>query len=364
VNILISNSSNIFAGGEVYVLTLAAQLHQRRHSVAVSGQQGNLLLQKCEGIGIETIPLDFRHMSKVFSVAARLRREVKRRGVEIIHSNANYDRTCAAIAAAWTPVAHIATVHSAHSIQHNFTHWLRNRYGTAHFIAVAESVRTVLVEEDHIAGELISVVPNGVQDNLHPGNMRTGLRAGLGIAPSAVVVGNIARLVPFKGQRYLITALSVLRDRGLDVHLLIAGDGELRGELEQQAANLGVADAVHLLGFREDARDLYHACDIYCQPSIDLGEEAFPIAVLDAMASGLPVVGTTVGGIPDMIHDDTTGYLVAPGDPGRLAEALGSLCTDRARRELFGNASHHLFREKYSAEAMADAVELIYEKAR
>jgi glycosyltransferase involved in cell wall biosynthesis len=364
VNILLSNSSNIYAGGEVYVLTLAGLLHHRSHRVAVSGQRGNLLLKKCEQMGIETIPLDFTEMAKVFSVAGQLRREIKRRGIEILHSNANYDRTCAAIAAAWTPAAHVATVHSAHSIQHNITHWLRNRYGTAHFIAVAEAVRAVLIGEDRIDPKNISVVANGVPDNTDSNGLRPGLRSTLGFSGSTVVVGNIARLVPFKGQQYLLTAISLLRQRGLDVRLLIAGEGELRTELEQQATSLGISSGVHFLGFRDDARDLYHACDLYCQPSIDLGEEAFPIAVLDAMASGLPVVGTTVGGIPGMIEEGQSGFLVPPGDPKSLADALGSLCADAERRKRFGAVSHDLFMKNYSADTMADAVEAIYEKVR
>jgi glycosyltransferase involved in cell wall biosynthesis len=364
LNILISNSTDIFGGGERYVLTLATHLKRRGHAVWVSARPDHLLLRKCNRHDIETIPINFTGMARVFAVASRLRHEMRERMIDVVHSNANYDRTCAALATAFTRSAHVATVHSAHSIQHNITHWLRNRYGIDHFIAVAEAVQDVLINEDRIAPGRITVVPNGVSpnDGERGEDLRREVRWRLGIAERTIVIGNVARLVPFKGHRYLLDAMATLVHRTGNVLVLIAGDGELRATLEEQVQERGIGDAVRFLGFQENVRELYHAFDIYCQPSIERAEEAFPIALLDAMATALPVVATRVGGIPSMVNDAATGFIVPPEQPAKLEEALLRLCTDPVLRERLGRGSYDLFRTRYNAERMTDKVEAIYSR--
>ncbi len=139
VNILLTNSTDIFAGGEDYVFILAKYLKHRGHRVWVSALPGHLLIDKCTQAGIDTLPVAYRGMGRVFSVAAVLRRAIREQAIDIVHSNANYDRTCAAIATAQTSALHVAGIHSNHSIQHNITHWLRNRHGTAHFKTDADA---------------------------------------------------------------------------------------------------------------------------------------------------------------------------------------------------------------------------------
>jgi len=363
LNILITNSTDIFGGGEDYVLTLATHLKRRGHAVWVSALPDHLLLQKCTRNDIETIPVQYTGMANVFTVSSQLRREMRSRQVHVVHSNANYDRTCAALACARTRSAHIATVHSAHSIQHNLTHWLRNQYGIDHFIAVAEAVREVLIREDRIAPGRITVVPNGVppNDGDHEARRRE-VRRQLDIPAQTVVIGNVARLVTFKGHRYLLDAVAALTHSGANVLVLIAGDGELRTSLEEQVRRLGIGQSVRFLGFQENVRELYHAFDVYCQPSIERAEEAFPIAVLDAMATALPVVATRVGGIPSMVQNDITGFIVSPEETAGLEESLLRLCTDPMLRERLGRGSYDLFHARFSAETMTDTVEAVYSR--
>jgi len=335
-------------------------LQRRGHAVWVSAQPDHLLLRKCNRSNIDTIPIRYAGMARVFAVALQLRQEMRARRIDVVHSNANYDRTCAALATAYSGAAHVATVHSAHSIQHNVTHWLRNRYGIDHFIAVADAVQDVLIHEDGIASDRITVVPNGVPSNDGAENLRGAVRRRLGIPDHTIVIGNVARLVPFKGHRYLLDAVAALVRENSNVLVLIAGDGELRQKLEGQVHHMGIEDAVRFLGFQENVRDLYHAFDIYCQPSIERAEEAFPIAVLDAMATHLPVVATHVGGIPSMVENNVTGFLVAPEQPQRIEEALLRLCADPVLRKRLGHGSFDLFRRRYNAESMAEKVEAIY----
>jgi glycosyltransferase involved in cell wall biosynthesis len=362
LNILLSNSTNIFAGGEDYVLILAKYLRQRGHVVSVSGQPGHLLLQKCKELGIDTAPIRYEGMSRVFTVAAELRRELRKRSIDVIHSNANYDRTCAALAAASSPTRHVASVHSAHSIQHNFTHWLRNRAGTDHFIADAEPVKQVLVDEDGIAASKITVVPLGVENESAEFNAkaRARTRDALGIKDNTIVIGNVARLVPFKGHRYLLPAIAEVVRQTSSVLFPIIGDGELLGTLQEHAHVLAIERYVKFLGFQEDLADWYPAFDIYCHSSVELAAEAFPLAILRALATGLPVVCTNVGGIEPMVEEGRSGFLTRAEDSRALAEALLKVITNEPLRRSMGAASYELFQKKFHASRMAESVEHVY----
>jgi glycosyltransferase involved in cell wall biosynthesis len=301
-------------------------------------------------------------MGRVFAVGRELRTRMRERHIEIVHSNANYDRTCASIAAAWTPARHIAGIHSTHSIQHNITHLVRNRYGTSHFITDADAGKDVLVREDGIPPARITTVPIGIEgdDAATRAAARESTRRSLGIPDDAVVIGNVARLVPFKGHRHLLEAASrVLRSHPRALFLIV-GDGELEGELAARAEALGITKRVRFLGFRDDLHTLYPAFDIYSHSSLELAAEMFPIAILRALAAALPVVCTRVGGIAAMVDDGRSGLLIPPGDPEGLAAGLERVAGDADLRRTMGAASLDLFERNYHAAMMAEKVERVY----
>ena len=364
MTILLTNSTDIFAGGEDYVLILARHLRSRGHTVLVSARPGHLLLEKCTSEGIPTVPVEYGPMGRVFAVSGALARSIRAHRVDVLHSNANYDRTCAALAGARTGRPHVAGVHSAHSIQHNLTHWLRNRWGIDHFIADAEAVKSVLVEQDRIPPDRVTVVPIGVEEDdpetRH--SRRAAMRRELGVPESTVVIGNVARLVPFKGHRFLLAAIAIVAARRPDVLFPIVGDGELLEDLRAQTDALGIGGAVRFLGFRDNLHEIYPAFDIYTHSSLELAAEAFPIAILRALGTGLPIVCTAVGGIPLMVDDERSGYLVPPENPAALADALMKVVTDAPLRSSMGAASAALFRRRYHASAMAENVERIYQR--
>lgn len=362
MNIILSNSTDIFAGGEDYVLLLAKYLKERGHHVWVSANPGHLLLKKCSSNDIETVPVQYTGMSRVFGVASEMRAQLRRLSIDIIHSNANYDRTVAGIASAWSRTRHVASVHSAHSIQHNITHWLRNHFATEYFIADAESVKEVLVRKDRIPSERISVVPIGVESHLKEDELRWRLRtrAAWGVHPETRVIGNVARLVPFKGHRYLVEAVATLVKDEPDILCVVVGDGELMSALKEQTKAAGIERFVRFLGFQDNLHELYPAFDIYCHSSLELEAEAFPLAILRALAAGLPVVATNVGGIEAMVEEGRSGHLTPPEDPGGLAVALRHLLQKASLRESMGRTSFELFTKSFHARAMAERVEQVY----
>jgi glycosyltransferase involved in cell wall biosynthesis len=364
MNILLTNSTTIFAGGEDYVLILAKYLRQRGHTVHISALPGHLLLEKATDAGIPVVPIAYGGMDRVFQVSYALRSPLRSLGIDIVHSNANYDRTCAALAAAWTPTRHVAGIHSTHSIQHNVTHWLRNHYGTSHFITDADAGRDVLIREDHIPGERITTVPIGIEEDTPEirAAMRLRTRARLGVGNDVIVIGNVARLVPFKGHRILLDAIALVVREAPQVLFPIIGDGELQDELTAQAQSLGIEQHVRFLGFQDHLEEWYPAFDIYTHSSLEMAAEMFPIAILRALAAGLPVVCTRVGGIALMVEEGVTGHLVAPDDPRPLAEGLLKVVRDANLRRRMGEASHARFLKNFHAAAMAEKVEQVYQR--
>jgi glycosyltransferase involved in cell wall biosynthesis len=365
MNILISNSTDIFAGGEDYVLILAKYLARRGHTVSVSALPGHLLLDKCQAAGIPTVPIDYRGMGRVFQVAGSLRRELRARSIDVVHSNANYDRTVAAMAVAFTRTRHVAGVHSTHSIQHNITHWLRNRWGVDHFISDADAGREVLIREDGIDPGRITTVPIGIEEESLEASAaaRRETRARLGIPDDTIVIGNVARLVPFKGHRVLLDAAALVVRQCPNAMFLIIGDGELQETLAQQAQTLAISGQVKFLGFQDNLHLWYPAFDIYCHSSLELAAEMFPIAILRALSGGLPVVCTNVGGIRLMVQEGISGHLVPPDAPPALAEALVGVIRNPVLRSAMGSASSALFKQQFHAAAMAQKVEQVYERS-
>ena len=363
MNILLTNSTDIFAGGEDYVLILARYLARRGHAVFVSANPGHLLLRKSSDAGLKTIPVSYVGMNRVFEVGRELRAHMRSLNIDIVHSHANYDRTAAAIGAMGTRARHVAGVHSSHSIQHNITHWIRNRYGTRHFVADADSVRDVLIREDRIPGEKITIIPIGVEPGKgeHAGDWRREIRRELGIDEKTILIGNVARLVEFKGHRVLLDAASLLAKQCSNFVVAIVGDGELLDTLKAQAQRLNLDPHVRFLGFRDDLEKLYPAFDIYCHSSLEMAEEAFPLAILRALAEGLPVVCTNVGGIAAMVNDGTSGYLKPPDNPEALAEGLLACVADSNLRAAMGSASRAIFDRQYHADIMAKRMEQVYE---
>jgi glycosyltransferase involved in cell wall biosynthesis len=203
--------------------------------------------------------------------------------------------------------------------------------------------------------------------------LRDAVRAELGLPRDAVVLGSVGRLVPIKGQRYLIDALARLAPAYPHLHLLLVGDGPCRSELVAQAkchrlkvvespdtgARPGEARmaAIHLLGLRHDVPRLLTAMDLFVLPSLN---EGMGRVLVEAMAMELPCVASRVSGIPDVVDDGDTGVLVRPRDPNALAAAVAALLEHPERAREMGRRGRRKVVPEFSVERMVDKLEVLY----
>jgi glycosyltransferase involved in cell wall biosynthesis len=178
--------------------------------------------------------------------------------------------------------------------------------------------------------------------------------------PSAPpVIGTAARLEPVKNLSALVEALALLRRRGSDARVEIAGQGSSQPGLLALAQRLGIADAITFLGWRDDVEALHGAWRAFAAPSL---YEGFPLAALEAMASGLPIVASDTGGLPEMVDDGRTGFLVPVGDAEALAQRLALLLSDDQLCGRMSSASRERVRQRFSATRMAAETLEIYDR--
>ncbi|WP_369133673.1 glycosyltransferase family 4 protein [Modestobacter sp. I12A-02662] len=225
-------------------------------------------------------------------------------------------------------------------------------------IAVSELQRRTY-ERIGVPRELLRTVPNGIRSR-GPGPGRAAARSSLGLDDTRPVVLTIGRLMGQKGHRYLVEALPELVRRFPDVAVVIIGQGTLRERLREQAAELGVADHLHLPGYRADARMLLDAADVFALPS---RQEAMPLAALEAMDASLPVVATRVYGSAEVVVHRETGLLVPPQDAGALAQAIGELLADPGLRRRYAAAGREHYLRHHTSARMAAQTLAVYDEA-
>lgn len=186
---------------------------------------------------------------------------------------------------------------------------------------------------------------------------RGAARAKLGMEADAFAVGNVARMWPEKAQHTLIDAVSRLAPRHPEVRVLLVGDGPLEGELRAQAEALGVTDRVSFLGFRKDFIDVMAAMDVFALPST---AEGTPMVIYGAMAMGLPIIGSAVSGVGEILDDEETAILIPPADTDALTVAIERLINDPQLAERLGRNARRAAVQRYSVEQAIGRFEQIY----
>jgi len=183
-------------------------------------------------------------------------------------------------------------------------------------------------------------------------------RKDLGIPTKGPVIGTVGRLVPIKGHEWLVRAVPHVVAEFPAACFVFVGDGPLRDELRQLGEALGVASHLVFLGMRQDIPECLAALDLFVFPSLN---EGMGRALVEAMAAGLPVIATRVGGIPDVVVDGETGVLVPPGDELALAAAVLALLQDPERMGAFGEAARRSVGERFDAVSMVREIERLYD---
>jgi L-malate glycosyltransferase len=353
------DTARTWRGGQNQVLVTVMGLRALGHrTMLVAHANGALRERAAEGL--ELVPLAPR-MEMDLSAAWRLSRLIKQVTPDVVHAHDPHGVAMAALALSMsTQLAKpplIAQRRVDFRIRGNsLSRWKYRQVDC--FICSSEAIRQLLIQEG-VPAQRVVTVHEGVDLDRVAKAPPVSLHEELWLPHHAPVVGNIAALVPHKGQKHLVEAAALVVRKVPDARFAIAGEGELRESLERQIREHHLEKHVFLLGFRPDVLSLLKAFDVFVMSSV---MEGLGTSLLDAMAAGKPIVATRAGGIPEVIADGETGLLVEPRDHHAMADAIVRLLEDEALRRRMGEAGLARARAQFSAERMVKETLTVYRR--
>jgi glycosyltransferase involved in cell wall biosynthesis len=366
--VLLYIDTDVFAGTESHVESLALSLGIQNVEVAIACPVGSALAKRAAETGIRVYAVG--RCSIGDGSPLRALRDLLRSGeVDLIH--AHNGRTALTAAVAVKLAGRGSCVATQHFLEPHRTgrrgpaawasrlahHWVNKH--TSHQIAVSQAAREGILSRREAAPDAVTVVPNGIAPpDIATLTRTTEVREQLGIPSDVVLIVCASRLEPEKDVTTLLEAMPLL-PASPPVKLLLAGAGSQEVVLRDKIRDWGLTDCVSLLGFRDDVMSLINAADIFVLPS---KAEPFGLVLLEAMSLAKPVVATAAGGPLEIVVHEETGLLVPPGSPAALADAMQTLILDPVRRTEIGNRGLLRFKERFTADRMAAGTLSVYRR--
>jgi glycosyltransferase involved in cell wall biosynthesis len=340
------------AGAERSTASLCEHLARAGHGVTVACKRGHPLVDLLQSLQIDVRPLSLSGKANV-AAAFRLARLAQSLRAQVIHTQLSTAALWGSVAARLVGIPAVAHVRALNS---KTCYLMADRV-----VAVSEAVRAHLIGQG-MEPDRIDVVHSGIDPRRYSTPLgRPEARARIGISEGRLAVGVIAHLTAKKGHAFFLEALARVASDCPAVVAVFAGDGVERKRLEDMVGSLGLRDNVVFLGYQEDVLPVYAAMDVIVLPSIS--GEGLPRALLEAGFLGLPVIGTRLSGVPEIIRDQETGFIVPPGDPDALANRLRDLLASGSMRTRFGRAASEFIRDRFTVEAMVEGTLRAYRAA-
>ena len=337
----------IVGGMESTVLRLIERLPRARFSTTALCPFESRVTEALRALQVEVLiaPITDDPQWSSIQMACAL---IRARGIDVLHAHLPNAHVLAGLAGRLTGTPVLATIHGR---QPSSLDLEVQRCTSSHLLTVSRPSYFHALGLG-VSPAQLSCIPNGVDvDVFRVLRADTaGLRKRFAVAPEAPLIGFAGRLSHEKGPEVFVQAALLLRSSLPQAHLALIGEGPMRAELLALIEHFGLGGRVHLAGLCEDMASVYHELDALVSSS---HSEAMPLVLMEAMASGLPVVATRVGGVPDLVEQGETGWLVAPGDFQGIATHLTALLTTPGERERMGALARKRAVAKFS---LADCV--------
>jgi glycosyltransferase involved in cell wall biosynthesis len=310
-----------------------------------------------EEVGVDYVTYD--KSGSPLDLLRNIKAVIRNTGPDVVHSHLLDANFYSSIACRILSVPHVCTEHGDVLVDHSPAGRLKYVLLSRNSRAVVCVSKTVLEAacKKGIRRTNLEMIHNGIH---FPEPGTSTFREEFGIPGTSLLIGNVANLYPVKGQRYLVLAFEKLLRIFPESHLVIVGRGMEREKLESLASRIGIPeDRFILTGFRGDVGNILSAMDVYAQPSLS---EGLPVALLEAMSCGIPVVATDVGGIHEVLNGNRHGVLVTPGSWESLFEVLRKMAEDIGPFRRLAEESRRHVRENFSLRAMARRYIETYER--
>lgn len=361
MNILFITNHLNTGGITSYVFTLANGLRKNGHKVFIASS-GGVLGVKFRESGLESIHVPMNTKKEigpgVILSAFKLSGIIRENKIDIIHSHSRTTQVLGCLLSRLTGAGHVFTCHGFFKrrlLRRLFPCW------GGRVIAISEQVKAHLIRDFRLDESKIAMIHNGIDLNRFQARsleFKVQGKSKLGLSEGPVI-GIIARLSDVKGHRYLIEAMKIVLEKFPSANLLIVGSGKMQQELTQVVKTLGIDRSLFFMPEVQDATEALGLMDVFVMPSL---KEGLGLALMEAMAMGLAVIGSNVGGIKTLVQNGTSGLLVEPADSRALAEAILGLLSDPEKRASLGSQAQLFIRQNFSQEKMVGETERAYLK--
>ncbi len=342
-------------GAVVHCLLLTRELMRRGHRLTLVCRPNAWIAAQLAGEPVDIIESDLHRWPP--DELRRMAAIVRKRGTDILHTHMSRAHFFGVLLRRLSGVPSVATAHNRY-VQ---LHWMFND----RVIAVSEATGRFHRRFNFVRRSRMDVIHNFVDYHRFAEvdeEKRAVMRAAFNVPVAAPLIGAIGDVIAEKGLIHLVRALPKIRSAVPTTRLLVVGGGSAayKAQVEREAAQLSVESMIEWEGRRTDIADIMTALDVFVLPSF---EESFSLVVAEAMAAGLPVVATSVGGIPECVSAGETGLLVPPANDDALASAVIGLLRDTALRHRFGEAGRKRVRELFSPETQVPRIEAAFAQA-
>lgn len=359
MKILHTEASEGWGGQEIRILDEAAGFIARGYDVHVAATANAQITPAARkrGIPVHAMPVNRRSLGALRALLAL----VSRLRPDVIVTHSSTDSWLVSVGSLFMRPrpAIVRLRHISGPVgRGRLNRWLYGRV-PARIVTTGEAIRRMLIERLALPPERVMSVPTGTDlTRFRPGD-RVAARRTLDLPADQWIVGIVATLRSWKGHRFLISAMT---DPRLETaRLVIVGDGPQEPHLRKQVHDLGLDGRVTFAGRQDDVRSWLHAFSVFVLPST--GNEGIPQALMQAMASELPVVTTAAGAIPELVRDHENGLVVATENPKALSDAICEIANDRALRQRLAVAARREVEQKHTKAAMLDAMEDVFRQA-
>lgn len=354
------------AGAEVLVAEIIRRLRDSMEPTIFCLDAIGPLGKALQDEGVDVVCLN-RKPGRDWGVGKRLAAVAKEKKIEVMHAHQYTPFFYSALAKAWGGANYklILTEHGRHFPDAvSFKRRLANRWVLSRYLdainACCQFSATALASNDGFTTLPIEVIENGIEwERYQTHSNKTTLRASLGLDANRKYVACVARFHPIKDHTSLLQGYSQVAKQRTDADLLLIGDGPRREELQTLVQQLGIQNRVQFLGVRSDVADLLQAVDVFALTSLC---EAASLTLLEAMAAGLPVVVTDVGGNPEIVRQENEGLLVPRQDATAIGNALIRILSDATLANRMGQAGKQRVKETYSLERTIERYHQLYQR--
>lgn len=353
-------TTHLNAGGITsYLLTLSKGMIERGVRVHIASSGGDMAAE-FSALGVQLLNLNIRTKSeldpRIYYALLFLNQYVRQHAIDMIHAQTRVTQVMGFWLATMTGCFYVSTCHGffkTHASRLMFPCW-----GDA-VVAISEAVQKHLHDDFQIADERISLIPSGIDIRMYPPvdaliKYQMRRKYGLGEEP---VVGIIARLSEVKGQDILIKAMKTVHEQIADAKLIIAGEGKTESLLRKMVKEFQLERNVLFYPLTHKSVKILPLLDIFVMPS---RQEGLGISIMEAQAVGVPVIASRVGGIPSLIEEGRTGFLVEPEDPIALGQTILMVLRDPDRLARVASAGREFIRTNHSADLMVEKALTLY----